>query len=559
MTTTRAEPVTAKSIRVYKNGDNFYAGRKFVVNQKQIRNFDAFMSQVTLGIRASNAVRNIYTPVHGHRVGGLETLESGNAYVAGGVEKFKKIDYSDIGSKKATQRPRTLEITPVRHSIYRDKIGARWREWVVQPCSIHVYRNGDEKNPAIRLLLPRKALQSWDMVLDYVTDRVNLRTGAVRRLYSLDGRPIVDLKDIQNGEYYVAVGTDKKFKKVAYGQDISSPVNSPRSVRTLPPLNRPRPPPQRLTQTQPTKYSNRRIKDQDSPKATTNNHNKRQKKVQKKSEEKQEAETVFHSKPTIPKRVSKDKENEEQIKYEDDPDSVFKAKDDREETKGAKEVKEDKDTAVDLPIDQVAAEEVDEEEIQPADDEPEIANDDDVKAAESETKSQPDDQWNRRVSPVRSPTPSQMSNATKSPVQSPTRVPSTQPPTTSHSEVREDTPAKSPTPEPKSPTPEPKSPTPAPKSPTPSEKSNTTLSRPKSAPVSSATSSKHSLTVTSPPKSPARSPSPAKDDEDEIKEEVEEEKPADDEEDKQDDVKDNEDEPNNKPADDDDETKVDNI
>ena len=45
-----------------------------------------------------------------------------------------------------------------------------------------------------------------------------------------------------------------------------------------------------------------------------------------------------------------------------DPEGVFKAKEERNETKGAAEVQDTVETAIDLPIDQVAAEEVEEEE-----------------------------------------------------------------------------------------------------------------------------------------------------------------------------------------------------
>ena len=44
-----------------------------------------------------------------------------------------------------------------------------------------------------------------------------------------------------------------------------------------------------------------------------------------------------------------------------DPNSVFKAKEKRDEEKGASEVQDTNDTVTELPIDQVAAEEVEEE------------------------------------------------------------------------------------------------------------------------------------------------------------------------------------------------------
>lgn len=41
--------------------------------------------------------------------------------------------------------------------------------------------NGDLINPASRLLIPRKALNQWDHVLQMVTEKITLRSGAVHR------------------------------------------------------------------------------------------------------------------------------------------------------------------------------------------------------------------------------------------------------------------------------------------------------------------------------------------------------------------------------------------
>lgn len=81
-----------KSVLVYRNGDPFFPGRRIVVNEKKVSNFEVFLKEVTGRVKAPfGAVRNIYTPRGGHRVRQLEELQSGEQYVAGGREAFKKL------------------------------------------------------------------------------------------------------------------------------------------------------------------------------------------------------------------------------------------------------------------------------------------------------------------------------------------------------------------------------------------------------------------------------------------------------------------------------------
>ncbi|XP_058604264.1 doublecortin domain-containing protein 2C isoform X2 [Onychostoma macrolepis] len=202
-----------KTVIVFRNGDAFYPGRKFVINQRQSSTFDSFLNTVTRGITAHfGAVRNIYTPNKGHRVANLGQLVHGEIYVAAGAERLKKMDYRHITTQKPPEK-KSEPIQPVVHS--RIIVPARWKRISNESCIINVFTNGDILVPPARVLIPKHTLASWENVLAMVTERVHLRTGAVHRLYMLNGRPVRGSYELQNNHYYVAVGTER-FRSLPY-------------------------------------------------------------------------------------------------------------------------------------------------------------------------------------------------------------------------------------------------------------------------------------------------------------------------------------------------------
>ncbi|XP_034841668.1 doublecortin domain-containing protein 2 [Mirounga leonina] len=341
----RAQPAV-KSVLVYRNGDPFFAGRRVVIHEKKVSSFDVFLKEVTGGVQAPfGAVRNIYTPRTGHRIRKLEQIQSGGNYVAGGREAFRKLNYLDIGEmKKRPMEVVNTEVKPVMHS--RINVSARFRKPLQEPCTIFLIANGDLVSPASRLLIPRKTLNQWDHVLQMVTEKVTLRSGAVHRLYTLEGKLVESGAELENGQFYVAVGRDR-FKKLPYGELIFDKSTMRRSygqkASSLPPI-----------------VGSRKSK---------GSGNDRQSKSTVGSND--------HASPQPPKRkgkkeevnLEKPKKGKQNVKLKNSPqispnsdEGVFKAGAERSETRGAAEVQEDEDTQVEIPVDQRPAEIVDEEE-----------------------------------------------------------------------------------------------------------------------------------------------------------------------------------------------------
>ncbi|XP_045246495.2 doublecortin domain-containing protein 2 isoform X1 [Macaca fascicularis] len=340
-----SQPVV-KSVLVYRNGDPFFAGRRVVIHEKKVSSFDVFLKEVTGGVQAPfGAVRNIYTPRTGHRIRKLDQIQSGGNYVAGGQEAFKKLNYLDIGEiKKRPMEVVNTEVKPVIHS--RINVSARFRKPLQEPCTIFLIANGDLINPASRLLIPRKALNQWDHVLQMVTEKITLRSGAVHRLYTLEGKLIENGAELENGQFYVAVGRDK-FKKLPYSELIfdKSTMRRPfgQKASSLPPI-----------------VGSRKSKGSGNDRQSKSTIGSSDNSSPQPPKRKGKREDVNSEKLMKVKQNVKLKNSQETIPNSDE--GIFKAGAERSETRGAAEVQEDEDTQVEVPVDQRPAEIVDEEE-----------------------------------------------------------------------------------------------------------------------------------------------------------------------------------------------------
>ncbi|XP_044540305.1 doublecortin domain-containing protein 2C-like [Gracilinanus agilis] len=82
----------ARTILVYRNGDEFYVGTKFVINRKRVPNIESLMTQLDEKLAVPFGVRRLYTPGQGHQILELEQLQQGGKYVAAGRERFRKLE-----------------------------------------------------------------------------------------------------------------------------------------------------------------------------------------------------------------------------------------------------------------------------------------------------------------------------------------------------------------------------------------------------------------------------------------------------------------------------------
>ncbi|NXM28999.1 DCD2B protein, partial [Oxyruncus cristatus] len=212
----------ARTVLIYRNGNRFFPGRRFLVTPRRFPTFEAFLDEVTQALHTPLAVRNLYTPRHGRGVTGLGDLRDGGQYVAAGSERLRKLDYLNQGRKepRGTRKVSTGSIC----CKYSPGTGVwLFSHGCENPGSSHalgcfscsVFRNGDLLSPPFPLELPKRIPLQWDTLLAMLTEKVELGSGAVTKLCRLDGTPVCGGEELDNGQHYVAVGKEE-YKALPY-------------------------------------------------------------------------------------------------------------------------------------------------------------------------------------------------------------------------------------------------------------------------------------------------------------------------------------------------------
>lgn len=102
---------------------------------------------------------------------------------------------------------------------------------------IKFFCNGDRFSKGVTIAITPERYRSFDSLLNELTrafsNNVNLATG-VRVLFSMNGRKVSSLEELEDGKYYACAGLGEAFKKVDYSLPLStSKIRPARSLTRL--------------------------------------------------------------------------------------------------------------------------------------------------------------------------------------------------------------------------------------------------------------------------------------------------------------------------------------
>uniref|UniRef100_A0A8C5GJ49 Serine/threonine-protein kinase DCLK2 n=1 Tax=Gouania willdenowi TaxID=441366 RepID=A0A8C5GJ49_GOUWI len=203
----------AKKVRFYRNGDRYFKGLVYAVSSDRFRSYDALLMELTKSLSDNlhlpQGVRTIYTIDGSKKITSMDELVEGECYVCASNEPFRKVDYTKISIPSWK---------PGATSGLGSSGSTRGRESkeFIKPKLVTVIRSGVKPRKAVRILLNKKTAHSFDQVLADITEAIKLDSGAVKRLYTLDGKQLTCLQDFfGDDDVFMACG----LEKFRYAQD----------------------------------------------------------------------------------------------------------------------------------------------------------------------------------------------------------------------------------------------------------------------------------------------------------------------------------------------------
>lgn len=180
----------AKRVRFYRNGDQYFKGIWYAISVERVRSFQALLGDLTRtltdAVNLPHGVRYIFSLNGSHKLSSLEEFEDGEGYVCSSSEVYKRVDYEN--AREPTWRLSLAGSSPLPLTV-NSPVKQEPNDFVY-PKIITVIRNGVKPRRVVRHLLNKRTAKSFLQVIQDITTVVKLDSGAVRKLYALDGKEV---------------------------------------------------------------------------------------------------------------------------------------------------------------------------------------------------------------------------------------------------------------------------------------------------------------------------------------------------------------------------------
>ncbi|KAG7249674.1 hypothetical protein CRUP_033002 [Coryphaenoides rupestris] len=119
-------------------------------------------------------------------------ISEGESYVCASENFYKKVDYTKNVNPnwsvnvKASASQKNMQSLAAAKAAFGGPEGKDF----VRPKLVTVMRSGVKPRKAVRVLLNKKTAHSFEQVLNDITEAIKLESGAVKRIYTLDGKQV---------------------------------------------------------------------------------------------------------------------------------------------------------------------------------------------------------------------------------------------------------------------------------------------------------------------------------------------------------------------------------
>ena len=229
----------ARKVRFFINNDKFFKGATIAVSAEKFRTLEKLLEHLTRimsnQVTLPNGVRFIYA-LDGKNIVDVSELSHEANYVCSSNTAFKRLDYVKLAANQDSQqqwnrlkkenylsvndnyneKSRRGLTTSVKRDNYKNSGHAKTfgesnndQMAIVKPKIVAVLRSGRRPRKAVRVLLNHRNAKTFEGILSELTSTVKLDAGAVRKVFGLSGKAVLNVSDFKEEEVFMAYGGEK--------------------------------------------------------------------------------------------------------------------------------------------------------------------------------------------------------------------------------------------------------------------------------------------------------------------------------------------------------------